>query len=237
MTAPAPQDSDPASSEAAFEAFCRDTLPEMLAYARHRWPDARAVAEEAVIETYIKLKGRWGRVSTHESPERWVHKVLENCVRDALRRDGCARTLRLAPPVPSDVVETVYVREVLAAMSRLSERQRDVMVLCCLQGLAQNEVAQQLGIRPPAVSRALDRGRKKLRKVLGLATDGHEDGVPLLSEARRPHGASVDQLTFTLRRSLNMLAAAYAGDEEWIERTLATILDSGRPDEGEGPCE
>lgn len=58
--------------------------------------------------------------------------------------------------------------EAVDAIERLPEEQRAVLLLVGLEGLAYQEVADVLGIPIGTVMSRLNRGRKNLRKILGL---------------------------------------------------------------------
>ena len=57
------------------------------------------------------------------------------------------------------------LRKLYAAMSKLTERQQDVIQLYFYKGLTQDEIADELGISQAAVHRMMDRGLKMLRKI------------------------------------------------------------------------
>src|SRR5262249_35326766 len=69
-----------------------------------------------------------------------------------------------------DVLETVSGRELCAAvdeeLSRLPQRYRAGIVLCCLEGRTRDEAARQLGWSPRMLRRRLERGRALLRARL-----------------------------------------------------------------------
>src|SRR5262249_44736685 len=51
-------------------------------------------------------------------------------------------------------------------LAALPERCRAVLVLCCLEGLTQDEAARQLGCSRSTLKRRLEEGRARLRKQL-----------------------------------------------------------------------
>ena len=63
--------------------------------------------------------------------------------------------------------------EVRDAMARLSERDRQLLMLKYVEGMSYGEIAKQLGVTASAVQSRLHRARKVLRKTL-LQMENHE---------------------------------------------------------------
>jgi uncharacterized protein (TIGR03067 family) len=81
--------------------------------------------------------------------------------------------------VPRDISVRELGAVVHEELRRLPEAQRQPLLLCYLEGLSQEEAAQQLGWPRGTLKRRLERGRDRLRKVLerrGLAL-----GIPVLA--------------------------------------------------------
>ena len=69
---------------------------------------------------------------------------------------------------PSEVAELTAMREaVKAALLRISERQRQVLVLHYLEGFQKSEIAQALGIDRSRVTQLIHQGLRNLRAELG----------------------------------------------------------------------
>jgi RNA polymerase sigma factor FliA len=83
-------------------------------------------------------------------------------------------------PTPSEWVESEAMCDsVKAALRRLTERQRQVLVLFFLEGMAKSEVADVLGIGRSRVTQLVQQGLHNLRIELGLGTlDDAEDLLP-----------------------------------------------------------
>lgn len=78
-----------------------------------------------------------------------------------------ARCALAQGPSPSEVaMRGEMVRHVHEAMGRLSDIDREVLIMRMLEGLSNKDVAQQLGLQPAAVSLRLGRALIRLRKVL-----------------------------------------------------------------------
>ena len=118
------------------------------------------VASDAVAETFAQALRRGDAI---RDPERWVWRTLFRVAAGELK--ARARTFPLA-------VEGVYemeapARELVAALGRLSEKQRAAVVLHHAAGYPVREVAAILGSSPGAVKVHLLRGRRRLRELLG----------------------------------------------------------------------
>jgi len=118
------------------------------------------VASDAVAEGFAQALHRGVEI---RDPERWFWRVV------FLIAAGMLRERRGAAPLP---VEGSYemeepARELVAALARLSPKQRAAVVLHHAAGYPVKEVAEILGSTPGAVKVHLLRGRRRLRELLG----------------------------------------------------------------------
>jgi RNA polymerase sigma-70 factor (ECF subfamily) len=192
------------------------------------WRD-RQEAEDAVQEAYLEAARRWDDVRSYDDPEGWVRLVMTQRVKKArlawLRR----RTLEIQPSPVATVEETAQARQALAAICRLPERQRQVLVLHCLQGMLQQEIADLTGLTRGGVAASLSKARTRLAKELGLDVAEDGDGGPSLLPSLAVAGAAArpvdDPLTTMLRHAEKWLAEACTADPAATERMLAEIKE------------
>jgi RNA polymerase sigma factor FliA len=133
----------------------RDDLESTL----RRSPSIQEIAHELGVDvpTAIELQGEAVSL-THLAP-------LNDSGDSA---DGRVLGAATAGPSPGDWVESEAMSSaVKAALRRLTERQRQVLVLYFLEGLAKNEVADLLGIGRPRVTQLVQQGLHNLRIELG----------------------------------------------------------------------
>lgn len=133
--------------------------------------DARDAAQETFVTAYRSLQGFRGdaQLST------WLHRVAVNASLDLLRKRSKRPTaVEVVPEATSDEPgpEEVAVRSdraaaVHAALAKLSEDHRAVIVLFDLQGLQYPEVAQALDVPVGTVKSRLHRARVDLARLLG----------------------------------------------------------------------
>jgi RNA polymerase sigma factor (sigma-70 family) len=125
------------------------------------------VAEEIAAETLARALMSWARIRTYCQP--FVIRVATNLALDTVRR----RKPRLDPvPQPGTPQDEVVVRLALvAALGRLSHRQRQVLVLRYVIGLDEREVADVLHINPGTVKTHLRRGLESLRRRFGVVPE------------------------------------------------------------------
>lgn len=121
----------------------------------------RAAAEDVAQDTMTRTYARWWRLRSE--PERWVSRVAANRAIDHWRRT------RREELTPSQIEraqrgEPVLERMALAdALSRLSRRQREVVVLRYLAGYAEADVAAILDCSVGSVKTHASRGLTALR--------------------------------------------------------------------------
>jgi RNA polymerase sigma-70 factor (ECF subfamily) len=144
-----------------------------------------AEAEEVVQEALLRL---WKQAATWEPQARigtFLHQVAYRIAIDRLRRrrphvdiDGFDDILEDESPTPErHLVRQDDGRIVQAALDKLSERQRTVIVLAHFQELGQAEAADIMGIGEHAYESLLARARRRLRSLLvGKDGEGRQEG-------------------------------------------------------------
>jgi RNA polymerase sigma-70 factor, ECF subfamily len=128
-------------------------------------------AEDLVDEAFVRAWSRWRQVRGYADPEAWVRAVAFNLARDRWRRLRRQAALRMRLARPSWVEEpSVEHLDVLAALARLPQTQREAVVAHHLLDLPVDEIAEQLGVPIGTVKARLSRGRKALADLLGLGS-------------------------------------------------------------------
>ena len=140
----------------------------------------RADAEEAVQDGFVKAYRALGRFREGAPFRPWLLRIVANEARNRRRSAGrrAGMTLRVAgaaasgdaaPSPEAAVLDGERRTELLDAIARLDERDREVLVHRFLLGLDEQETSEALGIRRGTVksrtSRALERLRVELPEV------------------------------------------------------------------------
>jgi RNA polymerase sigma-70 factor (ECF subfamily) len=127
-----------------------------------------ALADDVAAETFAVAWRRAGDVP--EEPLPWLlgvaRRVLSTQRRSGARRDRLRRRVLETSPPPFPPETEGRVGE---ALSRLSERDREAILLIAWEGLAPRQAAAVLGMTPGAFSVRLHRARRRLRA--GLESD------------------------------------------------------------------
>lgn len=123
--------------------------------------DAQDVVSEAALRVFASAS--WPGV---EDQRAYLYRAVVHQAANT-HRERQRRWRRELKAADNGVVELPEYRpEVLAAVRRLSVRQRAVVVLAYWDQLTAPEIASQLGISEGSVHRYLARARSKLREVL-----------------------------------------------------------------------
>jgi RNA polymerase sigma factor (sigma-70 family) len=155
--------------QAAFAALVARHGPLVWGVCRRTLADSDA--EDAFQATFLVLARRAGAVRRPDALTGWLYGVALRVARKArgrlFRRPRQAPAGVLEAPAPGPgPLETLTGRELLDALDeevgRLPEAYRLPVVLCCLEGLSQEEAAQRLGWTDGSVKGRLERGRKRL---------------------------------------------------------------------------
>ena len=211
--------------DAEFDAFVQQTSPRMLAravmYCGHRQN-----AEDAVQEAYIEAYRHWA--SLH-APAAWVETVVRRrLAREAARWWSRWKRVELDLPVPAvaTVEEESDALAVLRAVSRLPPRQRQVVIMVCLEGMTYRQVADELGTSTGAVGANLAKAREKLTDLLGRGCAAVGLGDPLvIASLTRPRGTASgsDPLLPALAATESWLARGFASDPATARRVREAI--------------
>jgi RNA polymerase sigma factor (sigma-70 family) len=158
------------------EAIFREHYEAVLAYSRRRAP--AALADDVAAETFAIA---WRRAAdVPKEPLPWLlgvaRRVLSSQRRSGVRRDRLRRRLFDA----SGAAQPVELADgrVSEALARLSEPDREAVLLIAWEGLAPREAAAALGVSAATFSVRLHRARRRLRTALtqdhSLATHARE---------------------------------------------------------------
>ncbi|MEU4541759.1 RNA polymerase sigma factor [Nonomuraea dietziae] len=127
----------------------------------------RQVADEVVSETFAIAWRKLDQVPGNALPYLLgiARNVLRDSVREEARREGLAREMR--GWVVGDVADQVAERMgVLRAMARLSQDERELLILVAWQGLSSRDAARVVGCSVPAFKVRLHRARKRLQQEM-----------------------------------------------------------------------
>jgi len=129
----------------------------------------------------------------------WLFTILHNQhvndVRRSVREGINVAVEEMAPvlTVQSNAVAVLQLRDLEAAIARLPQEQRQVILLVGLEGMRYEEVAEILGVPVGTVRSRLSRGRDQLRRLMDMG-----DEVPSIADEEdadekptvRRHGAA-----------------------------------------------
>jgi len=117
------------------------------------------VASDAVAEAFAQALRRGEEI---RDPERWLWRASFRIAAGELKDRN--RSMPMVSEGAYEIEEPA--RELVAALAKLSEKQRGAVVLHHAAGYPATEVAQIIGSTPTAVRVHLMRGRRRLRELL-----------------------------------------------------------------------
>jgi RNA polymerase sigma factor (sigma-70 family) len=157
--------------EAAFEALVQRHGPMVLRVCQGELKDQH-LAEDAFQATFLVLVRKVSSIHKHTAVGSWLYKVAYHI---ALRARGAAaqrrqRESQVASPMTPSPLDDLTWRDLCAVLNeelqRLPAKYQAPVILCCLEGRARDEAAQQLGWSLGTVKGRLERGRELLRARL-----------------------------------------------------------------------
>ncbi len=130
----------------------------------------QSAAEDVVQDAFLGLYRRWGKLSNPDRALTYARSSVLNGCRDVLRRRARRIPAALlepnAAPAEASVLLAEEHREVLAALRRLPDRQREAVVLRYCLGMPEDEVSQAMNVSRGTVKSTSHRGLAALAKIL-----------------------------------------------------------------------
>jgi RNA polymerase sigma-70 factor (ECF subfamily) len=135
-------------------------------------PDAEDLTQEVFVRVFRSLDSY-----TPGTFEGWLHRITTNLFLDGARRkqrirfDALSdeRAARLTSPVPAPelaVADQTFDDDIERALATLPPDFRAAVVLCDVEGLSYEEIAEIMGAKLGTVRSRIHRGRSMLRKAL-----------------------------------------------------------------------
>ncbi|HWR22680.1 MAG TPA: sigma-70 family RNA polymerase sigma factor [Feifaniaceae bacterium] len=148
------------------------------AYALHHLGSVQD-AQDAVSQVFLNAHKNWSAYDPSRGAHgTWLYAITRNVVREMLRRARRSRTdadfagwdaVPGAEPQPEDaLLSAARAEELAAALERLPERERDILLMRFYSGLPSKEVAARMGLSDANVRYLQCRAVAKLRGLLEL---------------------------------------------------------------------
>lgn len=162
---------DPAEFIKIFDHF----WPRIYKYIRYRIGN-QDEAEDLTSRVFEQVLANIGRYNPERAPfSRWIFTIAHNTLTDYLRRRGRHREvsfdllgeLACTGIGPADeLIQKEMREELLRAMSRLSDRERDILGLKFAAGLTNNAISEMTELTASNVAIIIFRALKRLRADL-----------------------------------------------------------------------
>jgi RNA polymerase sigma-70 factor (ECF subfamily) len=155
-----------ALDQTAFEQLVRDYAPGAAAVASQMLGD-RALAEDAVQETFVRIIKKRDRYVTSYPFSSWFYAILRNVCIDMCRKRR--RNQKLARQMICEVADHTLGKphsDAAALLDLLGPAERSVLELRVVHSMSFKEIAAALDISEEAAKKRAQRGLRKLRQRL-----------------------------------------------------------------------
>jgi RNA polymerase sigma-70 factor (ECF subfamily) len=165
--------------------FEREALPHMdfLYNYALRMTNNKSDAEDLVQETYLKAYRFWDKFEPGTNIRAWMFRIMKNSYINRYRKEAKEpdmvdyeevqnfyNVVRDDSANPNDLQESIFGNllddDIATAIAALPDDFRTVVILCDIEGLTYEEIAQFVDSPVGTVRSRLHRGRKRLRSQL-----------------------------------------------------------------------
>ncbi len=161
---------------AELDRLYREWGPNLIKYLRRNLQDSRGLAEDIAHDAFLILWRRWPDVRNHPCPRAWLYTVARHLLIDTLKersrvffKEELPDPVRAREDDPSDgYVLSVSVWE---AIKKLSDRQREAIMLFYFAGFKQIEIATIMNIQRTTVAVLLSQARRRLDGLMGWSLE------------------------------------------------------------------
>ena len=172
--------------DATFEDLAMPLFDQLYNFARWLTHDT-AEAEDLVQETYAKALRGFSSFQAGTNFRAWIYRILRNSflssrtgLKTMVALDGEVDDLVL--PAESTTPESILIeqgdREIMQqALAELAVPFREILLLCEVEEMSYQEIAETLAIPAGTVMSRLFRARKALRNIIGKKNQGGRHGV------------------------------------------------------------
>jgi RNA polymerase sigma factor (sigma-70 family) len=162
-----------AGHERAFEVIVERYRRSLLRSARRVLPEGRAedALQNALLNAWSALQ-RGDEVGDLRS---WLHRIVHRCALNLLRMSGydydeLEESLRVTDGTQEELERRAVVRQTLASLAALPDRQREALLRTALSGDAREDVARDLGLSENALRQLVHRARVSVRAAATALT-------------------------------------------------------------------
>jgi RNA polymerase sigma factor (sigma-70 family) len=193
-----------AGHERAFDAIVERYRKPLLRACARILPEARA--EDALQQTLMAAWKGLQRGDDIHDLRPWLYRIARNTALNQLRvagydLDELVETLSATHDPEEEVVRRAVVRQTLAAVAALPERQREALLRTAVEGRGQDEVARDLGLSDTAVRALVHRARVRVRAAATALVP-----LPLVTWAAAGAGGTGAAVTLAKAGTLAVLA-------------------------------
>jgi RNA polymerase sigma factor (sigma-70 family) len=165
--------------ERAFEAIVDRYRRPLLRYLQRLLPGDRA--EDVLQAAFVSAWTSLDRGAAVRDLRPWLYRICHNGALNALARRGydhdeLSEALHGAPSPLEQLERRHVVRQTLAALTELPDRQRDALLAVAVEGRPHAEVARELGLSDGALRQLVHRARCTVRSAATAVTP-----VPVLN--------------------------------------------------------
>ena len=146
-------------------------VPNLRRFARHLTQGEEPV-EDVVQETVTRALGSLDRYQPNGDIKAWLFTIMKNYVRDLWRKQRKMATISLdasdvdTPSATASQIDRLMLRELAAAIRRLPDHQRDVLLQVSIDPSSYEAASAALGIPVGTVRSRLFRARDSLHRLL-----------------------------------------------------------------------